>query len=122
MVNENGKRWHELRQLLAPPLTNHLTAVNYSAQMCLIGDDFVNLIKRTRNESSREVTNLIQLTYLFGLETVCAVALERRLGFMDKDMQFDTQAIMDSVRGYQTASNQAMYEASSFWKYVPKQF
>ena len=122
MVNENGKPWHELRQLLAPPLTNHLTAANYMGQMCLIGDDFVDLIKRNRQESSRELTTVIQLTYLTGLETVCAVALERRLGFMEKDIEFDTQAIMDSIRGYQAASNQAMYEASSFWKYVPKQF
>ena len=122
MVNENGKQWHELRRLLAPPLQNHLTAANYAAQMCLIGDDFVNLVGKNREDSSCMVNNFMQLTYRVGLETVCAVALERRLGFLEQDIQFDTQAIMDSIRGYQTASNQAMYEASSFWKYIPKQF
>ena len=122
MVNENGKQWHELRRLLAPPLQNHLTAANYAAQMCLIGDDFVHLVGKNREDSSCMVNNFMQLTYRVGLETVCAVALERRLGFLEQDIQFDTQAIMDSIRGYQTASNQAMYEASSFWKYIPKQF
>ena len=122
MVNENGKQWHELRRLLAPPLQNHLTAANYAAQMCLIGDDFVLLVGKNREDSSCMVNNFMQLTYRVGLETVCAVALERRLGFLEQDIQFDTQAIMDSIRGYQTASNQAMYEASSFWKYIPKQF
>ena len=122
MVNENGQKWHELRRLLAPPLMNHLTAANYAAQMCLIGDDFVNLVGRNRHKSSRIVDNLMQLTYRVGLETVCAVALERRLGFLEHNIEFDTQEIMDSIRGYQTASNQAMYEASSLWKYVPKKF
>ena len=122
MVNENGPKWHNLRKLLAPPLMNHLTAANYAAQMCLIGDDFVSLIGRNRQDSSQIITNLAQLTYRVGLETVCAVALERRMGFLEQDIQFDTQTIMDSIRGYQTASNQAMYEASSFWKYIPKKF
>ena len=119
MVNENGKKWHELRRLLTPPLKNW---ANYAAQMCLIGDDFVNLIARNRLDFSSVVTNFTQLVYRVGLETVCACALERRLGFLEQDIHFDTQTIMDSIRGYQTASNEAMYEASSFWKYVPKRF
>ena len=122
MVNENGKKWHDLRKLLTPPLVNHTTPANYAAQMNLIGDDFASLIARQRDDTSHIVTNFKQLVYRVGLETVCAVALERRLGYLEDDIQFDTQNIMDSIRGYQAASNEAMYEASSFWKYMPKKF
>ena len=122
MTNENGEKWHELRRLLAPPLMNHRTSANYAAHMCLIGDDFVRLISRNKCNPSSVVTNFTQLVYRVGLETVCTVALERRLGFLEEDIHLDTQSIMDSIRGYQAASNQAMYESGSIWKYIPKKF
>ena len=57
MVNENGKKWHELRKLLTPPLANRITLANYAVQMNLIADDFARLIARQRDDKSHIVTN-----------------------------------------------------------------
>jgi hypothetical protein len=39
--------------------------------------------------------------YRAALEMVCTVSLERRLGFLDQEINLDIQSIMDSLRGYQ---------------------
>ena len=59
------------------------------------------------------------LVYRTALEMMCNVALERRLGFLnlDNDSQ-DMIKIMTALKGYQTASNQAMY-GLPWWKYLP---
>ena len=52
---------------------------------------------------------------------VCTVSLERRLGFLDPEINLDIQVIMDSLRGYQTASCEATY-GIPWWQYLPKNF
>ena len=47
------------------------------------------------------------------------LALDRRMGFLDRVLSSsDTRVIIDSIQGYQTACNQAMY-GLPFWKHVP---
>ena len=60
------------------------------------------------------------LVYKTALEMMCNVALERRMGFLnlDEDMSQDMIKIMTALKGYQTASNQAMY-GLPWWKYLP---
>ena len=59
--------------------------------------------------------------YRAALEMVCTVSLERRLGFLDPKINLDIQTIMDSLRGYQTASCEATY-GIPWWQYLPKNF
>jgi hypothetical protein len=39
------------------------------------------------------------------LEMVCTVALERRLGFIDQNINLDIQTIMTSLEGYKVGVN-----------------
>lgn len=63
--------------------------------------------------------------YRAGLEMMCNVALERRMGFLtsfeDDEMSSGSSemtVILNALKGYQAASNQAMY-GLPWWKYVP---
>ena len=51
---------------------------------------------------------------------MCNVALERRMGFLNTNGQMsgDMLKILTALKGYQTASNQAMYGIPC-WKYLP---
>ena len=56
-----------------------------------------------------------------GLETVSYVAMEKRMGFLEDQMTEDTKLILDSIRGYQTSSNESMY-GLPWYQLVPKCF
>ena len=121
MVNENGPKWKHLRKQFTPPLTRRKTLSNYSSMMNNIGEDFVELVLQNRSAESGIVKNIRQLVYRAGLETVCAVALERRMGFLLKELDSQAVLIFDAINGYQSASNEAMY-GLPWWKLVPKSF
>ena len=61
------------------------------------------------------------LVYKAGLEMMCNVALERRMGFLNNNMNTECGKIMTALKGYQTASSQAMY-GLPWWKYLPGRF
>lgn len=52
---------------------------------------------------------------------MCNVALERRMGFLNNNMNTECGKIMTALKGYQTASSQAMY-GLPWWKYLPGRF
>ena len=62
--------------------------------------------------------------YRAGLEMMCNVALEQRMGFLSLDNDgpdqenSDMVKILTALKGYQAASNQAMY-GLPWWKYLP---
>ena len=120
MVNLNGPEWHRLRQQLTPPLTNRNTPRRYAAEMNLTAEDFVALLLRSRDRDS-VVHNVQDLVYRAGLETVCNVALERRMGFLEDVVRDDIQLILESIKGYQRASAESLY-GLPWWKYLPTRF
>lgn len=65
----------------------------------------------------------LNFNHLFSFSSPSAqvsnLALDRRMGFLDSEFTADTRLIIESIQGYQTASNQAMY-GLPFWKHVPK--
>lgn len=120
MVNENGEKWHSLRRNLTPPLSSPATLKHYATHMHDISQDLVNLI-RHKKQPDGLINNFKEMIYKSGLEAVCMVALERRMGFLEPTLGFSTQKIMDSVAGFQESSSQLMY-GLPFWKYLPLRF
>ena len=120
MVNENGEKWHTLRRNLTPPLSSPATLKHYATHMHCISQDLVNLIRHKKQEDGL-ITSFKEMIYKAGLEAVCMVALERRMGFLEPTLGFSTQKIMDSVAGFQESSSQLMY-GLPFWKYLPLRF
>ncbi len=118
LVNLNGPEWHRLRAQLTPPLTRRDTTRHYADSMCAIADDFLAQLAQRREPDTGAVRGFKELVYLAGLESVSDMALERRLGFLDEEMSAHTRLILDSIRGYQTSSNQTMY-GLPLWKYLP---
>ena len=120
MVNENGQNWHFLRSHLTPPLTSPATLKHYASHMDNIAQDLVNLIRHVKDSNSI-VHNFKEMIYKTGLEAVCMVALERRMGFLEPSLGFSTQKIINCVTGFQESSSQLMY-GLPFWKYLPSRF
>eukprot|EP00094_Tigriopus_californicus_P011038 TCALIF_10649-PA protein Name:"Similar to shd Ecdysone 20-monooxygenase (Drosophila melanogaster)" AED:0.09 eAED:0.09 QI:114/0.5/0.33/1/0.5/0.33/3/0/564 len=121
MVNLNGPKWHTLRSLLTPPLTNRKTLKSYSTQMNAIANDLMEHIQVERDNELGMVRDFKDLVYRTGLETVGTISLDRRMGFLHKEMNEETLLILESIKGYQTSSNEAMY-GLPWWKYVPTRF
>ncbi len=89
-----------------------------------IADDCLSLLLSKRDSANGEVPDFREVLYLTGLEMVSYVALETRLGFLQQDggeMGQKTRVILDSIRGYQTASNRTMY-GIPLWKWLPSWF
>ena len=120
MVNENGPKWHFLRTHLTPPLTSPATLHHYASHMESISQDLVSLIKYSK-DANGVIPNFKEMIYKTGLEAVCMVALERRMGFLEPTLGFNTQKIVDAVAGYQKSSTESMY-GLPFWKYLPSQW
>jgi ecdysone 20-monooxygenase len=123
MVNENGKNWKHLRDHLTPPLSSPEALKHYATHMDSISHDLVTMLKSAMNKETGIIQNFKEMIYKTGLEAVCKVALERRMGFLetetsDKD---DTQGILDAIHLYQKASTDSMY-GLPFWKYLPASF
>ena len=121
IVNLNGPEWHRLRMQLTPPLTNRNTPKRYATHMNVIADDFKKLVASRADANGGVVQDFKELVYLAGLETVSDVALEKRMGFLDEKMSDDTKLILESIRGYQTSSNESMY-GLPWYQLVPKCF
>ena len=123
MVNENGENWHFLRTHLTPPLTSPATLKHYATHMDAISQDLVSLIRHSKDVNGM-IPNFKEMIYKTGLEAVCMVALERRMGFLEPSLGFSTQKIVDSVSGYQKSSTESMYGLYGlpFWKYLPASF
>ena len=119
MVNENGENWHFLRSRLTPPLTSPASISHYATHMDGIAQDLVNLIRHSKSSVDSTVTNFKELIYKAGLEVVCMVALERRMGFLEPSIGFSTQHIIDCVTGFEESSSQLMY-GLPFWKYLQR--
>ena len=86
-----------------------------------IADDFLILVESQREKVSDVVRDFRNLVFRYSLETVCAVTLERRMGFLTSEMTEDTVEMFEAIHGYQSASNDAMY-GLPFWKFLPRQF
>lgn len=120
MVNENGPAWHSLRSQLTPPLSSPQTLKRYAGHIDEIARDFTDLVAKSA-DSNGQVNDFKKIMYRAGLESVCMVALERRMGFLEEQISFDLQNIMDAIQGYQASSTEAMY-GLPLWKYLPESF
>ena len=121
IVNINGAAWHKLRSLLTPPLTNRATLKRYVGHMNLMAEDFVTLLTSSVNKDTGVVDNLHDIVYRAGLETVCCVALEKRMGFLESTVGSDIQIILESIQGYNKASAEAMYGVP-YWQIFSEWF
>ncbi|CAB4067376.1 SHD [Lepeophtheirus salmonis] len=81
--------------------------------------ELYNNIEDKMNRGSLKIFQ--DIVYRAGLETVCTVALERRMGFLADTIALDTARILNAIQGYQSSSNESMY-GLPWWKYVPETF
>ena len=79
------------------------------------------ILIRHSKDAHGVIPNFKEMIYKTGLEAVCMVALERRMGFLEPSLGFSTQKIVDAVSGYQKSSTESMY-GLPFWKYLPATF
>ncbi len=72
--------------------------------MNLIADDLVSVLNKCANNNDGILEGLPNYIYQTGLEMMCNVALERRMGFLDSDnISEEVEKIMVALRGYQVA-------------------
>ena len=77
------------------------TPQHYALHMNHIAEDFVALVASTKDPKTNVLSGFKDLVYRAGLETVSNVALEKRMGFLDRQITARTQLILDSIQGYQ---------------------
>ncbi|VVC90101.1 ecdysone 20-monooxygenase isoform X2 [Leptidea sinapis] len=117
LVNEQGEKWQHLRRHLTCDLTSPQTVLRFIPQLNSICDDFLNLIKGSR-EHDGTVSGFDHLTNKMGLESVCGLMLGTRLGFLERCMSDRAATLAAAVKAHFRAQRDSYYGAP-LWKFAP---
>ncbi|KAJ2954784.1 hypothetical protein O0L34_g3089 [Tuta absoluta] len=117
LVNEQGEKWYHLRKNLTAELTSPQTMQGFVPQLNGICDDFIELLRSCRRPDG-SVAGFDQLTNRVGLESVCALMLGVRLGFLERRMSGRAAALASAVKVHFRAQRDSYYGAP-LWKLAP---
>ncbi|XP_049884942.1 ecdysone 20-monooxygenase isoform X2 [Pectinophora gossypiella] len=117
IVNEQGDTWYLLRRHLTAELTSPNTIQGFVPELNNICDDFLELLNSCRRADGT-VHGFEHLTNRMGLESVCALMLGVRLGFLEQLMSGRTAVLEAAVKTLFRAQRDSYYGAP-LWKFAP---
>ncbi|XP_073959671.1 ecdysone 20-monooxygenase-like [Choristoneura fumiferana] len=117
LVNEQGEKWFHLRRHLTAELTSPQTMQGFLPELNCICDDFLHLLQACRHPDGT-VNAFEQLTNRMGLESVCALMLGTRLGFLERWMSGRASTLASAVKTHFRAQRDSYYGAP-LWKFAP---
>ncbi|KAF9416362.1 hypothetical protein HW555_006316 [Spodoptera exigua] len=117
LVNEQGEKWYHLRRHLTAELTSPSTMQGFLPELNTICDDFLELVNTSRRADGT-VPGFDQLTNRMGLESVCALMLGSRLGFLERWMSGRAATLASAVKAHFRAQRDSFYGAP-LWKFAP---
>ncbi|XP_041982986.1 ecdysone 20-monooxygenase isoform X2 [Aricia agestis] len=117
LVNEQGEKWHHLRRHLTSELTSPQTIQGFIPELNSVVDDFL-LLLQTHRSADGTVHGFEQLTNRIGLESVCALMLGTRLGFLERWMSGRAANLASAVKTHFRAQRDSYY-GTPLWKFAP---
>lgn len=114
---DQGETWYNFRSLVNPTLMQPRTVKLYTKNVDEIARDFIEVVKNLRNEKNETPADFHQWLNRWALETTGVVALDSRLGVLQKKPSDEAQLILQNMRLF----FELCYELEikpSIWKYI----
>nr|XP_022919816.1 ecdysone 20-monooxygenase isoform X2 [Onthophagus taurus] len=115
IINEQGETWHHLRNNLTSTLTSPHTISEYLSECKEMAQDFCELIKFSK-DSSGNIFSVETLTKRLGLESMCALVLARRMGFLVPEVTNKISTKMAQAVQKHFIACRDTYYGLPFWK------
>ncbi|CAG9797568.1 unnamed protein product [Chironomus riparius] len=113
----HGEKWANIRSIANPILMQPKTIKRYVAQIDDIAKEFVDLMRKIRNDKSEMPGDFSNYINTWSLESVTAVGLERRLNLFDeKTHDENAKKLIKGIRDFFEMTVE--YDGKpSIWKY-----
>lgn len=118
LVTEGGEEWQKFRTVVNPILMQPRVVPQYVHNMDVVANDFLKIVRKLagQNAANEMPANFENELNKWALESICLIAMEKRLGCLDDTPNPEVQKIIESVI---TAFN-LMFKLDfqvSFWKW-----
>ena len=97
---EDGEKWYEVRSKVQQDLMRPQSAHFYINEISKVADEFVQLIKDTRTPKDKSINDFLPEIYRFTFESICYIALDKRLGCLKTPMDQEISKVFDSTREF----------------------
>ncbi|KAL7041072.1 hypothetical protein ACKWTF_000617 [Chironomus riparius] len=113
----HGEKWSNMRSIANPILMQPKTIKKYTTQVDDIAKEFIELMRKIRNDKSEMPGDFSNYINTWSLESVTAVGLERRLNLFDPNTNDENaKKLIKGIRDFFEMS--AEYDGkASVWKY-----
>ncbi|KAI5738726.1 hypothetical protein M8J77_010467 [Diaphorina citri] len=101
VIAVHGQQWYDFRSKVQQPMLQPRVAKLYVTPIEETAIAFVERIKSLRDENSELPSDFLNEIHKWSLESIARVALDIRLGCLDKDVvQTETQVLIDAVNTF----------------------
>lgn len=110
--------WQDTRTKVNPVMMQPKTVKSYVPVVQTIADEFVERIRRIRDENSEVPADFANEANRWALESICSIALNQRLGLLNSnpDPDSDGQRLISAVHDFFTLTFE-LEMMPSIWKY-----
>nr|ARO50443.1 cytochrome P450 [Chironomus tentans] len=113
----HGEKWSQMRSIANPILMQPKTIKRYLTQIDNIAKEFIELMRKIRNEKSEMPGDFSNYINTWSLESVTAVGLERRLNLFDENTKDENaKKLIKGIRDFFEMTVEYDGKAS-IWKY-----
>ncbi|EDS34541.1 cytochrome P450 98A1 [Culex quinquefasciatus] len=116
LVNEQGESWQQFRTIVNPVMLQPKTIRLYVDKLDEVAQEFMGVIRDIRDEKNELPADFNQWLNRWALETMGVLALDTRLGVLDKEMSTEISNIVK----YNREVLELMYQLDilpSIWKF-----
>ncbi|KAH9382108.1 hypothetical protein HPB48_004562 [Haemaphysalis longicornis] len=91
MNSRNGEEWYRLRHTFQKPLMQQGAMSAYMDVLQEVTWDVANLVRQTRDSKTLEMEDFLKELYRWALECTGVLALNTRLGCLERDLSSDSE-------------------------------
>lgn len=117
LVMEDWQKWHHIRSKVQADLLRVESSLFYINDLQAVAQDFVGYIRQIRDEETKVIKDSLQNIYRYTFESICLVALDKRMGCLQPHMEGQIQEIFDASNILFKTHEELM--TRPFWKWLP---
>ncbi|KAG7169307.1 cytochrome P450 49a1-like 2 [Homarus americanus] len=119
ILAEQGQEWWRVRRCVQRPVTNPQIVHRYLPQMDDVAKQFVDRIRRMRDDNDEVPESFNSELYKWALESLGTIALDRRLGCLEEDVSPSSRPMRLIQLAKQLLGALHETENVKLWQYFP---
>lgn len=98
LLTEEGESWQSIRSKVQQDLMRPKSAMYFVDKLQVVSDDFVKYIKVARSEKDNSLgDDVLPHIYRFALESISLIALDTRIGCLEKEMDSELNKVFNGI-------------------------